>query len=76
MKSENFCYWLKGWFELNRTIDHREGATKETLEMIERHLDMVFKHEIDPATPDPSGELQAIHDGGKVDESYLNVLRC
>jgi len=42
MTPENFCYWLQGWFELNQTIDHREGATQETLEMIKRHLDLVF----------------------------------
>lgn len=42
MKAENFCYWLQGWFELNKTIDHRECASKETLEMIEKHLGYVF----------------------------------
>lgn len=42
MTAENFCYWLQGWFELNTTIDHRNGATKETLDMMKRHLDLVF----------------------------------
>ena len=43
MTPEQFAYWLQGWFELNKTIDHREGATPETLKMIEDHLDLVFK---------------------------------
>ena len=63
MTSRDFCYWLQGWFELNKTIDHREGATKETLYMIQNHLALVFKYEIDPSIPDPTGELQVIHDG-------------
>jgi hypothetical protein len=48
MTPENFCYWLQGWFELNRTVDHREGATPETLKMIEDHLKLVF----DKKTPE------------------------
>ena len=47
MTPENFCYWLRGWFELNKTIDHREGATPETLKMIEDHLAEVFKAKVD-----------------------------
>lgn len=43
MTPEQFCYWLQGWFELNKTIDHREGATPETLKVIEDHLQLVFK---------------------------------
>lgn len=42
MTADNFCYWLQGWFELNDTIDHREGARKETLDVIRKHLDLVF----------------------------------
>lgn len=61
MQSRDFCFWLQGWFELNETIDHRDGASKETLQVIKNHLHMVFKHEIDPSMPDPTGELTAIH---------------
>lgn len=42
MTSEQFCYWLQGYFELKQTIDHREGATPETMKMIEEHLQTVF----------------------------------
>lgn len=43
MTPEQFCYWLQGYFELKRTIDHRLGATQETMEVIEEHLQTVFK---------------------------------
>jgi len=67
MTSRDFAYWLKGWFELNSTVDHREGATKETLEMIEAHLDLVFKHEIDPkmGNAQHQAELNEIHNQNK-----------
>lgn len=42
MTSEQFCYWLQGYFELKKTIDHRDGATPETMKMIEEHLQTVF----------------------------------
>lgn len=48
MTPENFTYWLQGWFELNDTIDHREGASPETLQVIKDHLKLVF----DKQTPD------------------------
>lgn len=50
MTPENFCYWLNGWFELNQTIDHRKGATPETMEMIKNHLDLVFNKVIPEET--------------------------
>lgn len=47
MTPEQFCYWLQGYFELKKTIDHREGATQETMKMIEDHLQTVF-HKVTP----------------------------
>lgn len=65
MTSENFCYWLQGWFELNKTIDHRDGASKETLEMIQAHLNMVFIHDIDPkmGNQEHQNKLNEAHSG-------------
>lgn len=43
MESRDFVYWLQGFFEIS-------GATTvspKQLEIIRRHLDMVFVHEID-----------------------------
>lgn len=54
MTPENFCYWLQGWFELNQTIDHRNGATPETLQVMQDHLALVFNKvtpERDQETP-------------------------
>ena len=38
MKSENFVYWLQGFFELTDT----EELTKEQVKMIKEHLQLVF----------------------------------
>lgn len=59
MTSRDFCFWLQGHFEISGAakLDETQTAT------VKRHLSMVFKHEIDPSLPDPTGELQAIHDG-------------
>lgn len=59
MTSRDFCYWLQGHFEISETKNLGERETA----MIKRHLELVFKHEIDPSIPDPSGVLQLIHDG-------------
>lgn len=62
MTSRDFCYWLQGFFEL--TIDDGENqVSSDQAKAIRNHLNLVFKHEIDPTMPDPTGELQAIHDG-------------
>jgi hypothetical protein len=59
MTSRDFCYWLQGHFEI---ANPQELSRRETT-LIKQHLALVFKHEIDPSMPDPTGDLQAIHDG-------------
>jgi len=82
MSSRDFCYWLQGWFELNATIDHRAGASAETLDVIRNHLSLVFIHEIDPqhAQTVPANIAQPIHDHGKPQiggaDAHGNVYRC
>jgi len=49
-------YWFQGFAEL-----HGDPPTARQWETIKRHAALVFKHEID--SPDPTGELQATHDG-------------
>lgn len=68
MTSENFCYWLQGFFELNGV--RQSGTVQLTVEQtlcIRNHLDMVFKHEIDPSMGDAEhqAELNKIHEGVK-----------
>ncbi len=78
MTSRDFCFWLQGWFELNSTIDHRKGATPETMEMIKKHLNLVFYHEIDPSysnDPKVQKEMDEIHLHGKPDNIDA-LIRC
>jgi hypothetical protein len=48
MQSRDFCYWLQGYFEIAGTAES-EGLTPERVQMVRKHLDLVFKHEIDPS---------------------------
>lgn len=59
MTSRDFCYWLMGYFEIseNQNLDQRE------IDIITKHLDLVFKHEIDPSMGEAEHQtvLNAIH---------------
>ncbi len=57
MTSRDFCYWLQGFFELTDATE----ITGDQVELIKKHLHMVFEHEIDPSFPDKE-TLQKIHD--------------
>lgn len=65
MTSRDFCYWLQGFFEigLNHTPPSIRSLTPSQVEMIEKHLRLVFKHEIDPSMGDAKHqtELNKIH---------------
>ena len=69
MTSRDFAYWLQGFFE----VSNAETMTKEQMKVVKRHLNLVFKHEIDPGMGDEKHqeELNNIH-GGKNDV----LLRC
>lgn len=61
MKARDFCYWLQGLFELSGV----EELDKRQTEMIKKHLNMVFYHEIDPSMggEEHQGKLSQIHQG-------------
>ncbi len=42
MTPENFCYWLQGFFELNKNM-HIQSLTEHQVNMIQEHLSLVFK---------------------------------
>lgn len=42
MNTQDFCYWLQGYFELSGTDG---GLSKEQVEVIKEHLQLVFKKE-------------------------------
>ncbi len=60
MTSRDFCYWLQGYFEISPPD---ASLSAEQAEMVRRHLELVFKHEIDPSQgpPEHQAELNAIH---------------
>lgn len=58
MTSRDFCYWLQGYFEISKG----EELNKSQVQMVKRHLALVFKHEIDPSYGGDQQELQNIYD--------------
>ena len=56
MKSVEFCYWLQGLFEVGEPMSLNEKQT----DLIKRHLNMVFIHEIDASYPD--GQQEALNE--------------
>ena len=71
MTSRDFCYWLQGYFEIHgagprppepQDID---SLPAYKVNIIKRHLEMVFKHEIDPSMgmQKHQEELTDIHAG-------------
>lgn len=67
MKSRDFCYWLQGYFEIEnnqpRPPEWEPRLNGSQIKMIQNHLAMVFKHEIDPSngTPEHNETLAKIH---------------
>ncbi len=79
MTSRDFCYWLHGYLELasvEKNIFH--CLTEAQTEVVQKHLAMVFKHEIDPSMPSP--DLNKIHGGvGAAPHNPFtdgNLVRC
>ena len=80
MTSRDFCYWLQGFFELRN--NDQAVITAAQAETIQKHLAMVFKHEIDPSMGDEEHQkaLNELHaaasanapTGGRPDV----ILRC
>lgn len=59
MNSRDFCYWLQGFFEVSETTE----INQHQFQIIKNHLNMVFKHEIDPSHGDAAHQkvLSDIH---------------
>jgi hypothetical protein len=59
MTSRDFAFWLQGFFELTDS----ESISKEQTMVIKNHLNLVFKHDIDPSMGDKKhlDELNNIH---------------
>jgi hypothetical protein len=63
MKASEFCYWLQGFFELRAASSPVKAIDGNQAAMIERHLAMVFVHDLDPQQV--ADKLQEAHDGKK-----------
>lgn len=77
MQSRDFAYWLQGFFEITRAQGYGDVSLNPAqTKMIEDHLALVFKHEIDPGMGDKAHQdkLNAIH-GGPIRPGDV-VLRC
>jgi hypothetical protein len=73
MKSRDFVYWLQGYAELT---ENASPPSAEQWQKIKNHLNMVFKHEIDPSngTPEHNKELSELHRGGPPGSVSLGKL--
>jgi hypothetical protein len=60
MTSRDFCYWLQGHFELGTSP---EGMSCAQVEVVKKHLALVFIHEIDPSAgpPEHQKKLNEVH---------------
>lgn len=74
MTSRDFCYWLQGYFE----VAQPEEISDKELDQIKKHLNLVFKHEIDPSMGNAQhqNELNQIHNQSTVDEFLKPKMRC
>lgn len=76
MTSRDFVYWLQGYFE----ISDAKNINEQQIQVIKNHLNLVFKHEIDPSIDLGNNkikkELQEIHDGKQSVPFKDTLLRC
>lgn len=74
MNSIDFCFWLQGYFE----ISGNKAVSDDEVEIIKNHLNLVFKHEIDPLreseTPTLVDVLNEAHNGLKPSNKPNNGL--
>lgn len=70
MTAENFCYWLQGKLEID---GGPLPLTAAQVDVIQKHLSLVFVHDIDPKAggPEVQAKLNAIHS-----ESAAGRPRC
>lgn len=64
MTSRDFAFWLQGFIELTPESElATDGLKAWQVDKIKKHLNLVFKHEIDPSMGPPHHQdaLSAIH---------------
>lgn len=73
MRSDQFIYWIQGFFELtdSKTLSEKQVQT------IKNHLKLVFLYDIDPSYSDDKtvqAIFQNIHDGKNPLDGIVNVV--
>jgi hypothetical protein len=79
MKSRDFCYWLQGYFEIHGQTWEAPTLDTKQVETIQKHLALVFKHEIDPeaGSSEHQESLNATHNKPRGGEDYSGtIFRC
>lgn len=64
MTSRDFVYWLQGYLEIASAGADRPALSAEQTEVVQKHLALVFIHEIDPSYPERE-KLDDAHAGAK-----------
>lgn len=61
MLARDFCFWLQGYMEIS--THSTPGLTAHQLEIVKKHLNLVFLHDIDPSMGDKKHqeELNTAH---------------
>lgn len=61
MTSRDFAFWLQGFFEVSEATE----LTADQVMRVRKHLNLVFKHEIDPSMGDAAhqADLNKVHGG-------------
>lgn len=80
MTSRDFCYWLQGFFEINSLKNEKVKITDAQSSIIQAHLNLVFKHEIDPENFKDKSEkeiniYEAIHKGAKSSTAFKKEIQ-
>lgn len=65
MTARDFCYWLQGFIEITGVKSGTPALTHEQMATVQKHLSLVFVHDIDPKAGGPSVQdaLNHIHGG-------------
>ena len=73
MNTVDFCFWLQGYFEISESKE----ISEKQVEIIKNHLNLVFKHEIDPVRESESNADKAVldltHAGPGINDT---LVRC
>jgi hypothetical protein len=74
MQSRDFVFWLQGYLEVSTAGGKKPELNAEQLACVQKHLALVFEHEIDPSAGKPAHQaaLNEIHHG----PGPKPVMRC